>query len=178
MVSVRYTLTVPPEAAGQEGSFWNAILIEPADEPEPVVSQSGRVGLRVRQVFRYAVHVVTHLGSGGQPAVEMLDTQFVNLEGARQLLVDVRNGGTRVVRPQVWLEPYTADGRPAGRFEGARPLVYPGLGTTVTVNLADLPAGRYEALLFIDDGTDELTGVRMQLDLPAPPGDTGQAARR
>ena len=72
----------------------------------------------IRQVIRYGIHMVTHIGDTGVRRLEFLKTRLLR-EGERKILqVDIENIGERLLKSFLWAELYDEEGSHIGRFEG------------------------------------------------------------
>jgi hypothetical protein len=117
---------------------------------------NGRVG--VRQVLRYGIQMVTDVGETGSRSLQF-DTQLLRADGRRLFQVDVTNTGERWMRPLLSLQLFDGDGRLVGRFAGERARVYPGTSVRRAIDLSQVPAGGYKALLVADAGEDNVYGA-------------------
>ena len=133
------------------------------------ISRSARgrleVAVGVRQVTRYAVQVVTHVGQTGSRKLKFAKVQLAAADGRRQLLVDAENTGERWLRGPLWVELYDTGGALVGRFDAARLRIYPGTSVRYIVELAGVLAGTYKALIVIDCGGDDVFGANLNLVL-------------
>jgi hypothetical protein len=166
-ITVRYTIQVPNDAQ-LAGTYWSILMVEPVspDSPESG-SQAAKdqVTLGVRQVLRYAVQVVTHVGQTGSRKLKFAKVQLASTEGRRQLLVDAENTGERWLRGPLWVELYDQGGAMVGRYEAIRLRIYPGTSVRYTIDLAGVLAGTYKALIVIDCGGDDVFGANLSLVL-------------
>lgn len=127
------------------------------------------VAVGVVQVFRYGVQLASHVSrSGGAGA--SLDFQGVRLLPASAtsgpvLEVDLVNEGDLAARTTAWVELYDEEGTRVARREGKAYLVYPGTAVRQRLDLSDVPAGTYEALVVMDTGSEDLTGAQYTLSL-------------
>ena len=57
-----------PSDDTMNGTFWSIVMVEPIAEgsPESPGADPDKVGLGVRQVLRYGIQIVTHIGSTGE----------------------------------------------------------------------------------------------------------------
>lgn len=163
---VPYRVAVPAGAAG--GSYWTMVMVEPleAGDAEATLARTpqGQVGLRAK--MRFGVQMATHVGAASAGAeLAFAEPHAVHANGRRAFEVDVRNPGTRAVRPALRLELFDAQGNAVARVEATRGLLYPGTSLRHTFDLGALPAGTYQALVVGDAGGDRLFGARYQLAL-------------
>ena len=165
-VTVRYTIQVPDDAR-LRGTYWSVIMVEPVEPGSPESSTptaKDKVTVGIRQVFRFAVQIVTHVGSGTRQ-LKFTKVQVAAKDGKRQLLVDAENTGERWLRGTLWVELYAKDGALVGRFDGTRLRMYPGTSVRYTVDLAGVLSGTYKALIVIDCGGDDVFGANINLVL-------------
>lgn len=156
--SVSYVVSAPAEAV-PSGTYWSALLVEPVTPRE--ASPEGNVSIHT--VFRYAVQMVTQIGRA-EPALAVEASKLEVVDGRRFLAVDLRNDGDAWATPRVWADVYTAEGGDARRLEAAPARLYPGCSARARLDLTDLPAAAYSALVIADAGTD-VVGAQYTLDL-------------
>ena len=114
---------------------------------------------------RFAVQVVSEIGSTGTEELKVLEKSLVVNKGKTTLQLDVANSGERVQIPALWAELYNAEGVSLGRFEGGRWRIYPGCSARYKVDLTGVPAGKYTAMVVLDTGGDYVTGAQYVLEL-------------
>ena len=162
-----------PAADSLSGTYWAALIVEPVQIAPMDVPDSTQPGVTVRTRMRYAVHVAVQL-PGGAAEVKLLHAELVDGVEGRFLALDVENAGTRVVRPNAWLELYDEAGADGGRLESTHPLLYPGTQSTLKIRLDEIAEGAYTGLLFVEGGDAPLTGLRLSIDI-GPPQDENTA---
>jgi hypothetical protein len=163
---VRYSIEVPDDA-GLRGTYWSVFMVEtvPPDSTGSGAPGKDGVSLGIRQVFRYAVQVVTHIGETG---TRMLKFGAIRLlaDGDRTLLlVDAENTGERLLRGSMWADVYDEAGGYAGRSEGDRHRLYPGTSVRFTAELKYVPGGKCKGLIVIDCGGGDVFGADVTLVL-------------
>jgi hypothetical protein len=100
---------------------------QPASAPADISDQPA---VAVRQVWRYAVQIITQIGSTGKCNLQFGRRLLTrDLAGACTLQVDLANDGERSLTPQIWAEVFDADGHNLGRFPGAAGNANPVRGT-------------------------------------------------
>jgi hypothetical protein len=164
--AVRYTIQVPDDAR-LRGTYWSVIMVEPVEPDSPESSAPAskeKVTVGVRQVFRFAVQIVTH-APGGTRQLKFAKVQVATKDGKRQLLVDAENTGERWLRGTPWVELYARDGALVGKFDGTRLRMYPGTSVRYPVDLGGVLPGSYKALIVIDCGGDDVFGANVNLVL-------------
>jgi len=161
---VHYTVEVP-EGENSAGTYWSMIMVEEISKNSPEASESEKGALKVGQVIRYGVQMVTHIGQSGTRRLEFLDTKFLRGEKSWFLQIDIENIGQRWLRPLVWAELYTAEGNFNGRFEGGKFRIFPGTSVRYKVDLNGVSEGNYKVLIVADCGGDDLFGATYALEL-------------
>lgn len=171
MASVTYLVSVPEAVEGKplEGSYWSMIMVEavPKTSPESTVNpETGEPEYALLQIMRYGVQVATHIQGTGASEVTMPDSGLERLEGGELALrVIVENGGSRMIRPEIWVELYGEDGSAFGRRDGVQSRIYPGTSINQQIKLGDLEPGKYRALVILDGGGEEVYGAEYTLAL-------------
>lgn len=151
-VSISYTLKVPNDDS-LVGTYWSMLMIEPLGEMEDLaltkeLSEGEQTNVSVRQVIRYGMQFVTHIGDSGTRDLK-LDWK---MEG-RALQLDLENIGQRWLRPEIRVELYNKEGLLIGRFESksGKMCIYPGTSVRHIIDLSDLPKGKYKWVAVLTD---------------------------
>jgi hypothetical protein len=165
-VPLNYTVHVV-NAEGLKGTYWSTLMVEciPKSSPEVSGSTKPEGNFGIRQVFRYGIQMVTHIGDTGSGKLRFLETKLVKAEEKKTLQVDVENTGERMLRPFLWAELYDQTGSYIGRFEARKLRTYPGTSVRFSVDLSPVPEGTYKALVVADCGGDAVFGATYTLRL-------------
>jgi hypothetical protein len=152
---INYVLEVP-QSPDLVGTYWSIIMVEHVGSGKRQVSAEDEteVSVAVGHVIRYAIQIVTHIGSTGTCKLRFLNTDLVREGDERVLNVDLENVGERWLRPTLWTELYAKNGAYAGKFEAGRLRMYPGTSVRYTINLTEAEQGDYKALIVADCGDD------------------------
>lgn len=163
--SVFYTIQAPPDEL--RGTYWSMMMVEPIAEGdlEPPQAEEGQVAIGIRSVMRYAIQMVTHIGDTGERDLAFIDRQLIEDEEKRVLQLDLENTGEVWLRPLVWAELYDAEGVLVGRFDAGRGRIYPGTSARYRIDLSEVPAGQYRALVVADNGDEYVFGAQYDLEL-------------
>lgn len=166
--SVYYVIQVPPDE-NLKGTYWSVLMVEPVARQlvEPPAEGSDQVRMGLAVVLRYAVQMAVHIGQTGERSLRFAEKRLVGKEGKQILELDVENTGERKLRPVVWAELFDAGGRSLGRFEGGRWGIYPGCSVRCRIDLSQVPAGKYRALVVADNGDEYVFGAQYELELTA-----------
>lgn len=167
---VQYVVTVPETLGDEvpEGSFWSLMMVEsiPATSPGSTLPDTGEPHHGVWQVMRYGVQLATHVRDTGTPEITFDGTELQRrADGEAVLRLNLVNTGSRMARPDVWVELFDPSGLPKGRLEGTKNRIYPGTSVQQRIDLGSLPAGSYKALVVVDAGGDDLYGAEYVLEL-------------
>ncbi len=163
-VFVHYTVKVPNQA-DLKGTYWSIFMVElvPENSPESSLGNPDKVGLGIRQLFRYGIQVVTQIGDTGTRKLEFLSTKLLK-DGDKQFLqLDIGNTGERWLRSSLWVELYNEEGNYMGKYEGGSLRIYPTTSVRFKVDLSSVPNNTYKALVVIDCGDDNVFGANFNL---------------
>jgi len=165
--SVSYVIRVPQDEK-LRGTYWSMVMVEPIapETLEPPKPEEGKIKIGIRTVMRYAVQIVVNIGDTGERKLRFADRQILMQEGKRLLQLDIENVGERWLVPLLWVELYDPQGKSVGRFEGGRLRTYPGCSVRFRIDLHEVPAGQYKALVVADCGGDDVFGAQYDLELP------------
>lgn len=168
-VTVSYEVSVP--ASAEPGTYWSMLMVESID-PTSAESTLGdeppaEREMGFRQVTRYGVQLATHVDeSRAEANVEFSGVTLVAGEDGRTVFqADIVNTGSRMIRPEVYLRLFNAQGAEFGPFNGTLYRMYPGTSVRQRLELVDVPAGAYQAILIVDAGDDAVFGGQFELTL-------------
>jgi len=160
---VSYEVTVPSDPT-LVGTYWSILMVEELSSDSSFDLSLKQVG--VRQVMRYGVQCITHIGSIGLTRLSFTGTRLAVAEdGEKELQVDVENTGERWAVPTAWMELYDIGGRYVGRFEGGRYRIFPGTSVRFQMKFRDIPSGKYKAMVILDTGDQNVFGAKYDLEL-------------
>lgn len=164
--SVYYTLQVPMDKE-LKGTYWSMVMVEPIPKtsPESIQAEKGKVKLGVQTVIRYGIQIVTDIGDTGKRQIRFSDKRLISQEGKKILQIDIENTGERWLSPLVWADLYDTQGKSIGRFEGGKFRIYPGCSVRHRIDLTKVPAGKYNALVVVDNGDESVFGARYNLEI-------------
>lgn len=159
---INYVIQVP-KADTLKGTYWSMIMVEiiPKALTEPIPEKS----IAIESVVRYAIQMITHMGDSGTRMLKFLNSKLVKEEEQTNLQIDIENTGERMLRPQVWVELFNADGKSAGKYEGRQRRIYPGTSIRDEIDLSKVAAGQYKALVVADCGGDDIFGIQYTLKI-------------
>ena len=169
-IEATYTVHVPSAAVKPlAGSYWSMVMVEgiPKGSAE---SRSGAIAQRKVQMgivtrLRYAVQIVTHIGTTGSRKVQFASPKTISTADGKQLRFDLVNTGERAYAPRISLELYTEAGEQVAIRAASRELTYPGTSLRQSFDLGRLAEGRYRALVVVDTGGDDVFGAQFTIAL-------------
>jgi P pilus assembly chaperone PapD len=162
---VRYKGKAPADLKLQ-GTFWSMIMVEP--NSAPAITPEGKidqVALGLQTKIRFAIQIVTEVGQSGTRSLQVKEKRIVQGEGKRALQLDIANDGDRVLVPMMTVELFDKAGASIGRFEAARARIYPTCSVRAKVDLTDVPAGKYAAMVILDSGDAQVMGAQYDLEI-------------
>ena len=165
-VPVYYAIQVPNND-DLRGTYWSMLMIEPVSKArsEPVQSAPGEATVGIHTVMRYAVQMVTNAGESGKKEISIVDRRIVAAEGASVLELDIENTGERWLRPSVRAELYDQQGAYVGSLDGGGARIYPACSVRQRIPLENVAAGRYSALVIVDNGDEAVWGAQYELHI-------------
>lgn len=166
--TVEYEVHVPEQVEGRSpaGTYWSVLLVEPvATGAEASSLSSDEAEFGVRQTTRYGVQIATHIHASSAPNMEVLQADLVREGNSPKLIVDLKNTGTEMTRPEVQLEAYNDKGQVTLRESASPRRIYPSTSVRYRLPLSELGSGQHEALVLVDAGDDDVTGYQYSLEL-------------
>lgn len=154
-----YTIDVPAQGV-ETGSYWSVLMIEAADPLKEETSQ----GLKINSVVRYAIQLIGEMGAPEFPTLSVEDVEVVRNQDRLSLNVRVRNNGLFSTIGKIQLEVYNDKQEKIQTFQGASKRVYPAYCNQFEVELKELPKGKYDCILILDNGRD-LFGSTVNLEI-------------
>lgn len=169
-VEITYRVNVPESIneASPSGSYWSIIMVEgiPKTSPENLENELPDNSYGVLQVTRYGVQIASHLENTNGAELTITESQLTRSDaGEATLNLAVQNDGDALVRPDMWVELYAADGSAIGRMDGQKSRLYPGTSVTQRIKLGSLDAGAYRALVIMDAGEEDVFGAEFTLNI-------------
>lgn len=168
-VTLSYQVDIPAETG--PGSYWSMLMVESIDpgsaestlgDDEPAEREMG-----FRQVTRYGVQLAVHVDEArAEPNVAFEGVLLTATDDGRTIFqADVQNTGNMMIRPDVYIRLFDAEGNEFGPFNGVQYRLYPGTSVRQKVELTGVPAGTYQAVFVVDAGDDAVFGGQYDLTL-------------
>ncbi|MEI9894763.1 MAG: hypothetical protein WDN28_12970 [Chthoniobacter sp.] len=162
---VRYKGRAPADP-GLHGTFWSMIMIEP--NSAPAITPEGKVdqiAVGLQTSIRFAIQIVTEVGQGGTRSLQVQEKRIVQSAGKRALQLDIANDGERLLVPLMTVELFDRHGASVGRFDAGRARIYPTCSVRAKIDLTDVPAGKYAAMVLLDSGDAQVMGAQYDLEI-------------
>jgi P pilus assembly chaperone PapD len=165
-MQIRLTVQVPNDAA-MTGTYWSVVMVEPVPPGSPESSSPApkQTGMGINQVLRYAVQVVTHLGSSGTRQLKFSQLRLTAENDKRFLVVDVQDTGERWLRGSLSVDLFDSAGKHVVKLDGGTQRMYPGTSVRFSVDLAGVQEAAYKALIVVDCGGNDVFGANVNLVL-------------
>lgn len=165
-VTVNYRGAVPLDAK-LAGSFWSLVMVE---QTEAVVAPTKGAPTErraaIRTVVRHAVQVVTDMGNPSPAELRVLGKSFEADSSGKAFSLDVENRGQWLTRPDVSMEVFDATGASAAKVAAAKVRLYPACSFRYRFDLTSLKPGKYNALVMLDSGDDNVSGAQYVFEIP------------
>ena len=161
---VHYEVTVPHDRS-LSGSYWSMIMVEEIDQGGMEMMASGERQMGIRQMTRYGIQVVTHIGNTGSRQLEFKSLKLINGKEKRLLRIDLSNSGTRALRPLLWVDFYAESGGYSKKINGNQRHIFPECGVSQQLDLTDIPPGKYKAVVVADAGDETVFGTSFSVQL-------------
>jgi hypothetical protein len=163
--SVRYKGVAPADPK-LRGTYWSMVMVEPNSAPAITpADEAGKVAVGLQTTIRFAVQIVTELGSPGTKSLKVLDKSIVQADGKRTLQLDIGNDGEQLLIPTMTVELFDAKGASVGRFPAGRSRIYPECSVRAKADLSNVPPGKYAAMVLLDSGDAQVMGAQYDLEL-------------
>ncbi len=96
---------------------------------------------------------------------EVERAQLKKEENKKIFSLSVENEGSLMQAPAFTLELIDSEGKKAAKVEAVKQRILPTCSVTYTVDLPDLPKGKYKALALLDDSEDAFFGAQYELEI-------------
>ncbi|WP_319500702.1 hypothetical protein [uncultured Draconibacterium sp.] len=160
-VVVDFEVTVP-SVDTLKGTYWSVIMVEGIQPQDTAAS----TGVKIHTAIRYAVQIITNIGNTGKRDLQFLGLELTADENETQVLkVAIENVGERILKPELNLELFNADGESIGVFKAERRKTYPTTSILLSLPLEGVKPGEYAAVLVADCDEDNIFGTNLTLEL-------------
>ena len=159
---INYEIHVP-DAVEMHGTYWSMLMIE-----ETLPSQSERQGqVQIRFKNRYGVQIATTFDRNEMNEVKIaIDNPNLDAyEDKKVFRVDIENQGNILIKPNVWLEVFDAEGSSLEVIHATAERLYPETSRRFSFDLQQLKAATYKGILVVDCGGDDLFGANYTFQL-------------
>ncbi len=160
VISVNFEVKVPENSLS--GSYWSVLMVEGIVPPD-TTGVAG--GVTINTAIRYAVQVITHIGTTGKSDIQFLGMDLEKHEDTPLLHVAIENTGERLLRPEVSLELFDEEGKSIGTFTGVQRKTYPGTSILVSFKLEGIKPGVYNGMLVADCDEDNVFGTNVSFEI-------------
>lgn len=157
-----YQMTVPTDVE-LLGSFWSVIIVEPADDFDFERARN-TIGISTR--VRYAVQVISNLGSNPYASVKFTNAEISYENGKKFLAVDLEDTGELYHRIIVSSEFFSkATGESAGVYYSPKQSLHPTNSKRFVIDVSDLTKGGYQAVLLANCEDENYFGINVSIEI-------------
>ncbi len=169
-VPIHYVVTVPEtDSRNLRGTFWSMVMVEaiPKESPESTLSEADADDqYALRQIMRYGIQIATHLPDDGETPIDIGEAALASGSSGQTILeFTLKNSGSRLAQPEVWVDVYDMEGNSQGRLSGSTNRIYPETSVRQRIPLGTLAGGTYRALVFVDAGGDGVFAAEYDLEI-------------
>lgn len=151
-----------PDIDTLKGTYWSVIMVEGVTPPDTSnISQ----GVKINTAIRYAVQIISNVGTDANSDLQFLGMELGKDEGENILNVAVENIGELMLRPEISLELFDADGNSVSTIKSEQRKTFPGTSIMSTLVLEGIKPGNYTGVLIADCGEDRLFGSNLSIEL-------------
>mgnify|MGYP006292234445 CR=1 FL=1 len=161
VATIDYEVNIPT-VDSLRGTYWSVIMVEGITPPDTNRVNSG---VRINTAIRYAVQVITNIGSTGSSDMDFLGIDLTSENDQDVLHVVAENTGERILKPIMNLELFDEEGNSTGMIRAERRKMFPGTSVRATLVLEGIKPGNYNGVLVADCGEDRLFGTRLSLEI-------------
>ncbi|WP_255067663.1 hypothetical protein [Lacihabitans sp. LS3-19] len=146
----------------ESGSLWVLMMIEIVD---PISKNTSSSGLEIGSKIRYAVQIIANIGQKNAELINFSNVKLgKDINENRVLEASLENGGKYLVIPNVNIQIFDAQGIKVKDVAVPAKKIYPLNCQNFSLPIADLPKGKYQAVL-LADYLEESIGVNLDLEL-------------
>ena len=161
VTSISFEVKVPDNNS-LSGTFWSVIMVEGISTPD---TSQVETGVRINTAIRYAIQIVTNIGSTGNSNMEFIGLELSKENDNNVLHVAVENTGERILKPEMNLELFDENGNSAGVIKADPRKTYPGTSILSSLVLEGIKPGNYNGVLVADCGEERLYGTNLTLEI-------------
>lgn len=158
---IDYEVSIP-DVDSLKGTYWSVIMVEGIIPPDTIASSGG---VKINTAIRYAVQIITNIGETGQKDLQFLGLELAKENGQTLLNVAVENTGESILKPEMSVEIFDAEGNSVGVYKADRRKTFPGTSIKTSIVLEGIKPGNYTAILVADCDEDHIYGTNISLEI-------------
>lgn len=143
-----YTINVP-EQVDLSGSFWGVLMVE---VEKPIKEDQLEHGVKLESKVRYGIQIIADINKPTPSELDFYNVVIDDKGSSKLINVDVQNKGSFFVQPNLILEVFNENGERTKREEVPFKKIYPNSCKSYSIDITDLPIGKYTATLVADYG--------------------------
>ena len=146
----------------ENGSLWVLLMVEVVD---PVSKTTTSQGFEIGSKIRYAVQLIANIGQKNAEAISFSNVKIAkDINEQRVLEASLENGGKYMAIPNVNIQIFDEKGLKIKDLTVPSKKIYPQNCQSFSLPLADLPKGKYQAVL-LAEYLEESIGVNIDLEI-------------
>lgn len=161
IATIEYEVRVP-DVDSLKGTYWSVLMVEGIAAPD---TNNVEEGVKIRTAIRYAVQIITNVGSNGSSDLQFLGMELGKQEEVDMLYVAVENTGDCILKPEFTLELFNESGNSVGILRSEKKKTFPGTSILTSIQLEGIKPGNYNGVLIADCGEDRLYGTNLSIEL-------------
>lgn len=145
----------------ENGSLWVLLMVEVVDP----ISKSSSQGFEIGSKIRYAVQLIANIGQKNAESISFSNVKIgKDINDQRILEAAVKNDGKYMAIPVVNIQIFDDKGQKVKDLAVPSKKIYPRNCQNFVLPLADLPKGKYQAVL-LAEYLEESIGVNIDLEI-------------
>jgi hypothetical protein len=146
------------------GSYWSLVVVKTGPLSEMIPDKANRHS-EINTVVQYGIQIITNIGQTGLRNLDILQANLITGETDRNLLVEIKNSGQLLLRPEVRVEIYEQGGSQIKTFKSRKKRIYPNGVRKDKYSINNIPPGKYNALVIADCGGEDVYGRQFALSV-------------
>lgn len=146
-----YNINIP-ENVDLTGSYWGVLMVE---IEKPIKEDNLEYSVKLESKVRYGIQIIADVNSKTICELDFNNIQILKTdEGANAIEIEVKNLGNFYVQPTVVLDLFNEEGVKQKKLEVKFKKIYPGQCKLFTLDISEIPKGKYNGVIVADYGED------------------------
>jgi hypothetical protein len=146
----------------EEGSMWVLLMIEIV---EPFTNKKNSQGIEIGSKVRYAIQLIGNIGAKTVDGIKFSNVALAkNVDLQKVINASLENNGKFLIIPTVNIQIFNEKGEKLKDVAVPSKKIYPKNCQKFTLDIADLPKGKYQAIL-LSEYLEESIGVNLDIEI-------------